>query len=226
MIDFTNYKTEGKSYGGANGSKKSLFINGELYMLKLPNHNKLNPNLSYMKSAISEHLASTIFNLIGIEAQETILGQYTYHDVTRFVITCKDFEYPYYKFHDFASLRNQIVDSITLGHSTELRDLMEIFEMQSLLKNEDIKKYFWDIFIVDALLENWDRHNGNWGYLWNQNDGSVKLAPVFDNGSSLFPQADEVMMQNVLKNKKELNLRIYDLPKSAITIEGKKINYY
>lgn len=82
------------------------------------------------------------------------------------------------------------------------------------------------MFIVDALIGNWDRHNGNWGFLYNANTDEVSLAPVFDCGSSLYPQADEEIMRAVLSDKNELNHRVFDMPLSAITYKGKKINYF
>ena len=85
---------------------------------------------------------------------------------------------------------------------------------------------FWGMFIVDALIGNWNRHNGNWGFLYNANTDEVSLAPVFDCGSSLYPQADESVMQAVLNDKNELNHRVFDMPLSAITYNGKKINYF
>ena len=42
------------------------------------------------------------------------------------------------------------------------------------------------MYIVDAFLGNFDRHGANWGFLKKNNKYS--LAPIFDNGSSLFPQ--------------------------------------
>ena len=36
----------------------------------------INDNLSYANSCISEYLGCHIFNMIGIKAQETILGSY------------------------------------------------------------------------------------------------------------------------------------------------------
>lgn len=226
MVDFTNLPTRNKSYNGANGAKKSVIYNDELYMLKLPNKAKLNPVLSYANSAVTEHIASSIFNIIGIDAQQTILGKYTHNGVERTVVACKDFTMPDYDFYDFASLRNQIVDSASNGNSTELSDIIDIFEQQMIISVDDIKRFFWDTFIVDALLGNWDRHNGNWGYLHNRKTDEVKIAPVFDNGSSLFPQADEKIMKQVLENEIELNKRVYEYPKSAITINGNKINYF
>lgn len=94
------------------------------------------------------------------------------------------------------------------------------------MDSDAIKTRFWDMFIVDALIGNWDRHNGNWGFLYNNSTDEVVLAPVFDCGSSLYPQADDELMTRILNNKNEFNHRIFDIPMSAITYNGKKINYF
>lgn len=94
------------------------------------------------------------------------------------------------------------------------------------MDSDVIKIRFWDMFIVDALIGNWNRHNGNWGFLYNNSTDEVVLAPVFDCGSSLYPQADDELMTRILNNKNEFNHRIFDIPLSAITYNGKKINYF
>lgn len=94
------------------------------------------------------------------------------------------------------------------------------------MDSDAIKTRFWDMFIVDALIGNWDRHNGNWGFLYNNSTDEVVLAPVFDCSSSLYPQADDELMTRILNNKNEFNHRIFDIPMSAITYNGKKINYF
>ena len=94
------------------------------------------------------------------------------------------------------------------------------------MDSDAIKTRFWDMFIVDALIGNWDRHNGNWGFLYNNSTDEVVLAPVFDCGSSLYPQADDELMTRILNNKNEFNHRVFDIPMSAITYNGKKINYF
>ena len=99
-------------------------------------------------------------------------------------------------------------------------------EEQTSVDSELLKERFWDMFIVDAFIGNWDRHNGNWGFLYDTNTDEVTLAPVYDCGSSLYPQADEEMMREILNNKNELNHRVFDIPLSAITYNGKKINYF
>ena len=72
MIDFTNCRIiPGRVYNGANGSKIAVEYNGEAYMLKFPPSGEGKPTeLSYTNSCISEHLASSIYNMIGIKAQE------------------------------------------------------------------------------------------------------------------------------------------------------------
>ena len=36
------------------------------------------------------------------------------------------------------------------------------------------------MFVVDAFIGNWDRHNGNWGFLYNQETDKLEIAPIFD----------------------------------------------
>ena len=226
LIDFTNLQQRKKSYGGANGSKISIILNDELYMLKLPSHAEKNKNLSYANYCVSEYLGCHIFNILGIEAQETILGSYEYKGITRIAVACKDFEIKGYKLHDFVSVKNQIIDSNSNGYGTELLDILETIEKQNLVDPIELTRHFWDVFVVDALLGNWDRHNGNWGFLYNQETDDIKIAPIFDCGSCLFPQADEEMLTKFLNSKTEINSRVYDFPTSAILNNKKRINYY
>lgn len=43
------------------------------------------------------------------------------------------------------------------------------------------------MFIVDAFLGNFDRHNGNWGILVDECKKTAEIAPVYDCGSCLYP---------------------------------------
>lgn len=226
LMNFTNLPQRKKSYGGANGSKLSVIINNELYMLKLPSHSSKNDNLSYANSCISEYLGCHIFNMIGIKAQETILGSYEYNGVNRVSVACKDFEKDGYKLMDFASVKNQIIDSKSNGYGTDIIDIVETIEKQNIIDPIELSNHFWNIFVIDALIGNWDRHNGNWGFLYNQDTDEIRIAPIFDCGSCLFPQMDEVLAKKVLKDKTQMNARIYDFPTSAILYKGKRINYY
>ena len=48
-----------------------------------------NPNLSYTNSCTSEYLGCHIFNMLGVKAQDTLLGKYEYHGKVRTVVACK-----------------------------------------------------------------------------------------------------------------------------------------
>ena len=226
MNDFTHLPTRKKAYGGANGSKLSVVYNGELYMLKLPMHASKNPNLSYTNSCTSEYLGCHIFNMLGVKAQETLLGIYEYHGKVRTVVACKDFTSPGVVIMDFASVKNQIIDSASNGYGTELSDILDTIEKQTAVDPKELKEHFWNMFVIDAFIGNWDRHNGNWGFLYNQETDHMEIAPIFDCGSSLFPQIDDEIIKKVLSSKAEIKARVYDMPTSAILIGGKRANYY
>ena len=226
VLDFSKYPLRKKSYGGANGNKISVVIDNELYMLKLPSHAPKNINISYANSCVSEYLGSHIFNMLGVSAQETILGTFVYNEKERIAVACKDFEKDGFVLQDFASVKNQIIDSNSNGYGTELVDILETIEKQQLIDPIVLMSHFWDIFVIDALIGNWDRHNGIWGFLYNQDSDEIKLAPVFDCGSCLYPQINETLIEKCLKDKKELDARVYDYPTSAVLKNGKRINYY
>ncbi len=126
----------------------------------------------------------------------------------------------------FIFAKNTIIDSEHNGYGTELSDILTAIEEQQIVDPVELKKHFWDVFIVDALIGNWDRHNGNWGFLYNRRTDEITLAPIFDCGSCLYPQADEAIMEATLNDRAERDLRIFQIPLSSIKIEGRKINYF
>ena len=226
MINFTNFPIRKKAYGGANGNKLSVVYNDNLYMIKLPMHAIKNPNLSYTNSCISEYLGCRIFNMLGVKAQETLLGVYEFHGKIRNVVACKDFTSIDTIFIDFASVKNQIIDSASNGYGTELADILDTIEKQNAVDPKELKEHFWDMFVIDAFIGNWDRHNGNWGFLYNQENDEMKIAPIFDCGSSLFPQIDDELIKKVMSSKIEMDARVFDMPTSAILVKGKRGNYF
>ena len=195
-------------------------------MLKFPPFPTINKEMSYTNSCISEYIGCKVFESVGIPVQETVIGTYTSKGKEKVVVACKDFTSQGITLQAIASLKNRIIDSERNGYGTELADILSTIDEQTAMDSETLKTRFWDMFIVDALIGNWDRHNGNWGFLYNNATDEVTLAPVFDCGSSLYPQADEDLMKKILSDKNELNHRIFDIPLSAVTYNGKKINYF
>ena len=227
-IDFTNCKKIlGRAYNGANGKKIAVEYNGREYMLKFPPSGATKPTeLSYTNSCISEHIASSIFNMVGIKAQETLLGTYEVSGKVKVVCACRDFTEKGYRLFDFCSIKNTILDSESGGSGTELADIMDTIEKQQYVEPSLLMQHFFNVFVVDALLGNFDRHNGNWGFLYDDSTKETSIAPVYDCGSCLLPQADERIMEQALVNEDVMNARVYQFPTSAIKLDGRKINYY
>ncbi len=227
-IDFTNCKKIlGRAYNGANGKKIAVEYDGKQYMLKFPPSGENKPTeLSYTNSCISEHIASSIFNILGIKTQKTLLGTYEINGKTKIVCACKDFTADGKRLFDFCSIKNTILESDSGGSGTELSDVLDTIDKQQYIPPKDLREHFWNVFVADALLGNFDRHNGNWGFLFDDVSGHAEIAPIYDCGSCLLPQADEGVMRKVLTNEDFLNARIFQFPTSALKQGRRKINYY
>lgn len=227
-VDFTNCRRViGKAYNGANGKKIAVEYEGRQYMLKFPPSGKSKPTeLSYTNSCFSEHIACSIFHMLGVPAQETMLGTFDVAGKTKIVCACLDFTADGKQLFDFCSIKNTILDSDSNGSGTELSDILDTIEKQQFVEPGRLLEHFWEVFVVDALLGNFDRHNGNWGVLYDPISKTTTLAPVYDCGSCLLPQADETVMRSVLENEDALNKRVFQFPTSAVKLDGRKINYY
>ncbi len=226
MIDFTQYEQLNRGYTGANGNKISVRYHDDIYMLKFPSGGKANKGMHYTNGCISEYLGCHIFELAGIPVQKTMLGTFFDGKKEKLVVACKDMTSVGIVLQEFASMKNQSVASERNGYGTELQDILYTFDDQTAVDPEQLIEFFWDMFVVDALIGNWDRHNGNWGFLYNQSTDEMRIAPVYDCGSSLYAQADEDIMRLVLSDAGERGTRIYNRPVSAIKVNDKKINYY
>lgn len=220
--DFTNAQiNKFRMYGGANGNKIGIFYHGENYMLKFPPKPSGNVKISYTNSCISEYVACHVFETLGMDVQQTLLGRYD----NKITVACKDFEEHGFILRDFAQLKNTVIDSTQNGYGTELSDVLEAIHNQQIISPVELENFFWELFIGDVLLGNFDRHNGNWGLLTNERTGDVKIAPVYDCGSCLYPQIDENGMQMVLNSKEKMEERLFVFPNSALKQDGVKINY-
>lgn len=215
IVDFSSLPTRNKFFGGANGNKISVYYNHKWYMLKFQTKASKNPNMSYANSHITEHIGCEIFKSVGIEAQNTIVGTYK----KKYAVLCEDFETDNWHFNSFQNFSNSIVcEKKGFG----INDVLNVIKTQNALPQGLLLKRFWDMFIVDALIGNPDRHGGNWGFLCNETTNEIKLAPIFDCGSSLYPQADEETMKVVMTNENELNIRIYQRNNSVFSTEENK----
>ena len=126
----------------------------------------------------------------------------------------------------FIVAADQSLDNNKEKYQYDYEDIMQMLMDNGKLTNvQDTIKIFWEIFVMDALLGNFDRHGGNWGFL--KKDNKYVIAPIFDNGSCLFPQmTNEKTMLEIMNSVEETDNRIYKFPTSQIKLNGKKSSYY
>ena len=89
MIDFTKAKEELNNYKGSE-KKKTLVYNEKKYLVKFPDPvREKNKNISYINNAFSEYVGSHVFELVGFDTQNTVLGTYIYNGKEKIVCACK-----------------------------------------------------------------------------------------------------------------------------------------
>ncbi len=216
-IDFSQYKLNGKYYGGSE-RKEGITVDGVDYMIKYQKVTAFGKRNNH----ISEFIGSHIFDLCGIEAHKTYLG---YRNGEQ-VVACKDFNVAGKQFVPFNDVGESTLDQDKEMYQYDYDDIMRMLKDNSKLTNvEETISLFWRIYIVDALLGNFDRHGANWGFLKENN--KYTLAPVFDNGSCLFPNmTDEKEMMDIIASNEETDKRVYQFPTSQVKLNNKKSSYY
>lgn len=227
MIDFSNCKiNKYKYYGGKNGGKICIIYNKEEYMLKFPPINEGIQEHGYSNSCISEYLTCQIFKNIGLNVQDTILGEYKIQNQKKIVVACRDFTNNTKILKQFAELKNSQIETSKNGYGTELSEIIETIEEQKIYDSKELLEFFWDMFIADSFVGNFDRHNGNWGFLIDESRKEVEIAPIYDCGSCLYPQLTDEKIKEIINNEDEINARVYTFPTSSIKENDIKINYF
>ena len=216
-IDFSNYPLSDTYYGGSE-KKIGILINNDRFMLKFQKETPFGKRNNH----ISEYLGSHIFELLGFNTHKTFLGTYKSNNV----VACKDFIINGYQFVPFNDVGESSLELDKETYQYSYEDIVELLENNKKLTNvEETVSTFFEIYIVDAFLGNFDRHGANWGFIKENN--CYTLAPVFDNGSCLFPNlVDEEEMQKIMESEVETDKRIYNFPTSQVKLNGRKSSYF
>ena len=217
MIDYSKYSDGDRFYSGAE-RKKSILVSGSPYLIKFQKNSREGLQFNH----VSEYLGSHIFSMLGIETQETDLG--IYHGEN--VVAIRDFLGEDEVFVPFNGLGDSSLEQDKEKYQYSYDDIIAM--LKENIKLTDVEQtidLFWDMFIIDALIANFDRHGSNWGFI--KKDNKYRLSPIFDNGSSLFPQLNtDEKIDQVLNNQEEINMRIYKFPTSQVKYKEKKSSYY
>lgn len=168
------------------GSEPKFFIsvNGIRYLVKDSSWNRRRKQKSY--APYCEYVASNFIRNAGIPCHKTFLGSYE----DRPVVICQDL-FPGITFQPFKELHQSSADTDLRDKEYTYDDVLYVLQKRKNLTGESLKsalRSFWLMFLMDATLGNRDRHEGNWGFI--KKGDSIELSPIFDNGSSLFPDVD------------------------------------
>ena len=220
MLDLTNAIEEINYYKGSE-KKKTLVYEGKKYLVKFPDPiREKGKNISYINNAFSEYVGSNIFRLCGFNVQNTMLAIYKYNEREKIVCACEDFTDRNHILYEFENLALSTNPDKKI--ETGLDDIMDVIDENKMINSDETKKKFWDMFIIDALIGNTDRHNGNWGFLVNTEMNEIKFSPIYDCGSCLKPMLEDCELSKLSDVElKNLAINYY----SYIKINGKKINY-
>ncbi len=218
MKDYSHYPVNTDVFLAGAEQKCEILVDGFRYIMKYQKNSEVGLTFNH----VSEFLGSHVFALLGIPVQETFLGTYQGKNV----VLMKHFCLPGERLVPF----NDVGES-TLEQDKELYQYSyEAIEqmLRDNTKNTDVTETvhrFWDMFIVDALNGNFDRHGGNWGFIRKRD--CYRIAPVYDNGSCMYPKLNtDTALLRVLESPEEIQRRIYTFPTSHIKIDGKKSSYY
>ena len=193
---------------------------------KFPAINQGVEEYEYSNSCILEYLACHILETLGLNVQKILLGEYTIQGNNKIVVACKDFTNEITILKQFAELKNSQIETSKNGYGTELKEIIETIEEQQIYDVKELKEFFWNMFIADTLVGNFDRHNGNWGFLINEKLKNIEIAPIYDCGSCLYPQLTDERISEIINDEKEIESRVYIFPTSSIKENDVKINYF
>ena len=239
MIDFSDCAIDTSSKYEGSDQKIGIIYHDSRYMLKLSDRisteDRNDLNSSYSNSIYSEYVCCHILDALGFEVQETLLGTISRNaedggikEVP--VVACKNFVPDGYELIEFKKIESALVLEHKPPRVPALDDIYKVFSSDNAFfskeKGMEYMKNYWDVFVLDALLGNFDRHADNWGYLINKVTKEIKLAPIYDCGSCLYPQLADEQLENIMNSDEEIEARIYKFPNACLTIGRKKVNYF
>ena len=219
IIDFTNCELSSRNleYGGRAGEKKGIIYNNGFWFLKFPK-NTLGMNkvkgLSYVTSPLSEYIGSNIYRILGYDVHETVLGICFDGKKNKVVCACKDFIkddknellIPYTALRNDTNpeLMSRREDESSLSASN-INEIIFQLEHNSVLKNiENAKERFWDVVLIDMLINNNDRNEDNWGVIKDKSNNSYRLSPIYDCGNCFYGKTSEDRIKELLSDQEKL----------------------
>ncbi len=218
LMDFSNCELSNRNlqYAGRAGEKRGIVLNGELWFLKFPKNTigmSRIAGLSYVTSPLSEYIGSNIFKILGYDVHETILG--TCYDGKRYkvVCACKDFikDDSNELLIPYTALRNDTKPIImerndeSMQSASNLNEIIFQLEHNTILSTiTNAKSRFWDVLVIDMLINNNDRNEDNWGVIKYKKEEKYILSPVFDCGNCFYGKTGDEKIERIMSSQDRL----------------------
>ena len=215
--NFDSWCTYDKGYYGSGASKKEWLINnctGEVGLFKYPKIHTYKEN-EVTGEHWAEKIASEIAKIIHVPCANVDIG--TYHkDIGSMSYIIIDpqretlFEGVQYITQKYP---NYDIDKL-YDESTESRYSIQM--ILECISNIPFKKDFFRIPIFDCLIGNSDRHHSNWGIIVDKFETPLRIAPLYDNSSSLCCREREEEIEDILRDTKRFQAIVDSKSKSSI----------
>lgn len=220
------------TYGGMAGSKEGIMYQDDYWIVKYPKSTKgmRTQDISYTTAPLSEYIGSHVYQKLGYDVHETLLGIRN----GKLVVACKDFCKNEGSLREIRTLKNTFneelenrlqIELTSTGsqHMVELGEVLIHLENNPILsKVEGLEERFWDCAVVDGFINNNDRNNGNWGLLYE--NGEYKISPIFDNGASFSNKLSDKQICKRLNNIENLKIGSISID-TTYGIDGKRLKY-
>ena len=218
LKDFSNCELSSRNleYGGRAGEKKGIMYDGSFWFLKFPKNTSGMNNvkgLSYVTSPLSEFIGSNIYRILGYNVHETQLGICFDGKRYKVVCACKDFIVddknelliPYTALRNDASPEVMNRDDESSLSASNINEIIFQLEHNTILSNiADAKSRFWDVVVIDMLINNNDRNEDNWGVIKNKKHNSYCLSPIYDCGNCFYGKTSEERIEEILASEEKL----------------------
>ena len=218
IINFTDYALSDRDlqYAGRAGEKRGIIYNGDYWFLKFPK-NTIGMNrvtgISCVTSPLSEYIGSHIYEILGYDVHKTILGICNDGKRNKVVCACKDFikDDTNEILIPYTALRNDTNPLIMERNDKSVLSASNINEIIFQLEHNTIlgsiseaKERFWDVVIIDMLINNNDRNEDNWGVIKYKKENEYKLAPIYDCGNCFYGKTSEERIETIMSDSEKL----------------------
>lgn len=179
----------------------------------------------YFYRCISEYLGCSIFNAVGVQAQNVLLGVYEYEGRELPAVACQSFNTKNLYLLTMAEIIKGDYDT---DFGRNILKEVQAFRYQQIYDEDKLKNHFWKMFMADALVGTADRSEGDWGvFVDRKNFSVVDIAPVFNCYSCL---CGEKLDNNIVLRQNVLEQDNYDttalVNASGYMVDGKQVSYF